>query len=99
MQQIQNYKDKQFEFINNKQNTGQRLLHNPPQGDYHPKYNPNGARFIIACCGRRFGKSVSASKEIEVVLTQPNTVSLVVASLYSTSEKIFSLVYQYLVVK
>ena len=98
MQQIQNYKDKWFDFIDYKPHTGQKLLHNPPQGDYHPKYNPEGARFIIACCGKRFGKSVSASKEIEVVLTQPNTVSWVVAPSYSTSEKIFSLVYQDLVV-
>ena len=57
------YKQKWFEFVNYDPHPGQLQLHYPPTGVYDPFKNPKGARFIVACCGRRFGKSYSAARE------------------------------------
>jgi hypothetical protein len=96
---IETYKQQWFDFVEYDPHPGQMLLHNPPKGEYHFKHNPKGARFIVACCGRRFGKSYSAAREAEVVVTQPNKVVWIVAPSYNTSEKIFRIVYDELVVK
>tara|TARA_R100001594_G_scaffold72177_1_gene106779 strand:- start:3760 stop:5121 length:1362 start_codon:yes stop_codon:yes gene_type:complete len=96
---LENYKQKWFDFVEYNPHPGQLLLHNPPKGEYHYKHNPAGSRFIVACCGRRFGKSYSAAREAEVVVTQPNKVVWIVAPSYNTSEKIFRIVYDELVVK
>ena len=60
---------------------------------------PPNKRFIVACCGRRFGKSYAAAREAEVVLTQPGKMIWIVAPSYQTSEKIFRQVYENLVIK
>ena len=99
MDNIETYKQRWFDFVEYNPHPGQMLLHNPPKGEYHFKHNPKGARFIVACCGRRFGKSYSAAREAEVVVTQPNKVVWIVAPSYNTSEKIFRIVYDELVVK
>ena len=99
MDNIETYKQQWFDFVEYNPHPGQMLLHNPPKGEYHFKHNPKGARFIVACCGRRFGKSYSAAREAEVVVTQPNKVVWIVAPSYNTSEKIFRIVYDELVVK
>lgn len=99
MNELQNYKQQWFDFVGYTPHKGQMQLHNPPQGDYHYEHNPEGARFIVACCGRRFGKSYSASRELELVLTTPNTESWVVAPTYTTSDKIFRMVYDEMVIK
>ena len=99
MDNIETYKQQWFDFVEYNPHPGQMLLHNPPTGEYHFKHNPKGARFIVACCGRRFGKSYSAAREAEVVVTQPNKVVWIVAPSYNTSEKIFRIVYDELVVK
>ena len=99
MDKLENYKQKWFDFVEYNPHPGQLLLHNPPKGEYHYKHNPAGSRFIVACCGRRFGKSYSAAREAEVVVTQPNKVVWIVAPSYNTSEKIFRIVYDELVVK
>jgi len=93
------YKQQWFDFVDYNPHHGQQLLHNPPKGEYHPKDNPDGARFIVACCGRRFGKSYSAAREAEVIVTQANKVVWIVGPSYNTSEKIFRIVYDDLVVK
>jgi len=96
---FQSYKEKWFNFVDYTPHPGQLQLHNPPMGDYHPKHNPDGARFIVACCGRRFGKSYSAAREIELVLTAPGTESWIVAPTYTTSDKIFRMIYDEMVIK
>ena len=96
---IDNYKNKWFDFIDYEPHSGQKLLHFQPKGNYHPTNNPDGVRFIVACCGRRFGKSHSAAREAEVYLTQPGKTIWVVGPNYSTSEKIFRLVYEDLCIK
>ena len=63
MDNLQNYKQQWFDFVDYTPHSGQKLLHNPPAGEYHSDSNPGGARFIVACCGRRFGKSYSAARE------------------------------------
>ena len=89
MNNITEYKKEWFEFIGYKPHKGQDMLHDTP---------PN-KRFIVACCGRRFGKSYAAAREAEIVLTQPGKVIWIVAPSYQTSEKIFRQVYENLVIK
>ena len=69
------YKQQWFDFVDYNPHHGQQLLHNPPKGEYHPKDNPDGARFIVACCGRRFGKSYSAVQKIKKLITDFSTFS------------------------
>ena len=73
------FKEKWFNYTNYVPHTGQHKLHFPKKD----------ARFMVAVCGRRWGKSLSASKEIEVVLNMPKTRSWVVAPTYQTAEKVF----------
>lgn len=73
------FKQKWFNFTNYVPHIGQQKLHFPNKK----------ARFIVAVCGRRWGKSVSASKEIECMLNVPKTRSWVVAPTYGTAEKVF----------
>ena len=86
---VADYKKEWFEFAKYKPHKGQEMLHHAP---------PN-KRFIVACCGRRFGKSYAAAREAEVVLTQPGKMIWIVAPSYQTSEKIFRQVYENLVIK
>jgi hypothetical protein len=73
------FKKKWFEFTNYQPHNGQARIHYPTKR----------ARFIVAVCGRRWGKSVCASKEIEATLNCPKTRSWVVAPTYQTAEKVF----------
>ena len=73
------FKKKWFHFTEYIPHTGQEKLH----------FTEKNARFIVAVCGRRWGKSVSASKEIEIMLNMPKTHSWVVAPTYGTAEKVF----------
>lgn len=97
MLNIKEYRDEWFDFVGYKPHAGQMKLHNPPNGIYDYYENPDGTRFIVASCGRRFGKSYAAAREIELMLCKPNTVSWIVAPTYDTSEKIFNFVYKELV--
>ena len=76
---LKEFKQKWFKFTNYLPHSGQERLH-------YPEDNP---RFTVAVCGRRWGKSVGASKEIELVITQPNKRAWVVAPTYQTAEKVF----------
>ena len=51
MNNLQTYKEQWFDFVGYTPHPGQEQLHNPPSGEYHPQHNPDGARFIVACCG------------------------------------------------
>ena len=78
-EKVFNFKQQWFNYTNYTPHNGQNNLHFPNKT----------ARFIVAICGRRWGKSVAASKEIEVMLNIPNTRSWVVAPTYQTAEKVF----------
>lgn len=93
------YKDNWFKFIDYKPHSGQLRLHNPPNGEFDYNKNPEGARFVVACCGRRWGKSHSAAKEAEIVLTKPDKHVWIVAPNYGTSEKIFRIIWEDMIVK
>ena len=56
------------------------------------------ARFIVAICGRRMGKSMLASKEIEHVVTEPDKRIWIVAPTYDLTNKVFREVWQTFVV-
>ena len=99
MNNYENFKSKWFDFIGYEPHPGQLKLHSPPNGIYHPDSNPDGVRFTVACCGRRFGKSYSAAREAELLLVQPNKTIWIVAPTYDTADKIFRIVYDDLVVK
>ncbi len=76
---MENYKKKWFKFTDYIPHDGQLKLHYPEKD----------ARFMVAVCGRRWGKSWSAAKEIECIVTQPNKRAWVVAPTYQTAEKVF----------
>ena len=78
-EKVWEFKKKWFDFTDYSPHSGQEKLHFPTKD----------ARFTVAVCGRRWGKSVSASKEIEIMLNMPKTRSWVVAPTYQTAEKVF----------
>jgi len=83
------YKQKWFEFVDYKPHPGQLNIHNTPEN----------VRFVVACCGRRWGKSLAAAREAEALVTQANKNVWIVAPTYSTSERIFRIVYDDLIIK
>ena len=89
MNQLPHYKNEWFNFVDYSPHDGQLQLHTAPKD----------ARFIVACCGRRFGKSYSAAREAELILSQSNKMIWIVSPNYNTSEKIFRIVYDDMVVK
>lgn len=98
MKNIQDYKNKWFDFVNYTPHKGQELLHNPPKGIYNPKTNPKGVRYTIVSAGRRFGKSYSAARELELQLCIPKSTCWIVAPNYVTAGRIFEFIYMELVV-
>ena len=76
---MENFKKKWFKFTDYNPHSGQLKLHFPKKD----------VRFLVAVCGRRWGKSWSAAKEIECVITQPKKRAWVVAPTYQTAEKVF----------
>ena len=93
-----NFKQKWFGFIDYKPHLGQHKIHNPPGGEYDANDNPDGVRFTVACCGRRWGKSKSAAMEAQIVLCQPNKRVWIVAPNYETSDKIFREIWQDMII-
>lgn len=87
--QFQTYKKKMFKFTDYVPHAGQERLHFPDKP----------ARFTVSVCGRRWGKSIAASKEIEAIITQPNKRAWVVAPSYQLAEKVFREVWHELVIK
>jgi len=96
---LKEYKDKWFSFIEYTPHSGQYKMHYPPKGEYDYNENPEGTRFMVACCGRRWGKSFSSAREAEIVLSQRDKRVWVVAPNYGTSEKIFRIIYEDMVIK
>lgn len=59
----------------------------------------SNARFIIPCCGRRFGKSQVAGHEVTWRMFAPDTYMWIVGPTYKTGEKEFRVVYDDIVRK
>ena len=83
------FKDNWFNFMGYQPHEGQHKLHFPEK---------DKARFTVAVCGRRWGKSLSASMEASAILAKENTRVWVVAPTYDLSEKIFREIWQHMVV-
>ena len=84
------YKRKWMKYIGYEPHKGQAQLHFPKK--------PN-ARFTVAVCGRRWGKSMAAAVEAQIMLQIPNTETWCVAPTYDGSERVFSEVWKAIMVK
>ena len=89
MDNINAYKAKWFEFLDYDPHPGQLKVHRAMEN----------IRFVVACCGRRWGKSMAAAREAEALVSQPNKNVWIVAPTYSTSERIFRIVWDDLIIK
>ena len=89
MDDLTTYKEKWFEFLDYKPHAGQQKIHELS----------SEKRFVVASCGRRWGKSMSAAREAEALVTQTDKHVWIVAPTYSTSERIFRMVYDDLIIK
>lgn len=68
----------------------------------HPKqqlFHRSAARFKIAICGRRFGKSQMAAKEFEPLLMIPNRRYWIVGPTYDLGEKEFRIIWNDMIIK
>ena len=83
------FKTKWFDFVGYKPHEGQLRLHYPEKE----------SRFTVAVCGRRWGKSKSASIEAQIILAQPNKRVWIVAPTYDLSEKIFREIWNTLLIE
>ena len=87
MEDFVRYKKRYFKYTKYLPHSGQEKLHFPDRL----------ARFTVAVCGRRWGKSIAAAKEIEAVITQPKKRAWVVAPSYQLAEKVFREVWNSLI--
>jgi hypothetical protein len=69
----------------------------------HPRqmeYHNSQARFRVPCCGRRFGKSTMAARDVTPrFLLRPNKMVWIVGPTYDLAEKEFRIVWNDLIVK
>jgi hypothetical protein len=77
------YKKKIFKGFGYEPHDGQKVLH----------FGTGTKRFVVFICGRRWGKSVAAAKEIESVILQEDKRAWIVAPTYSLADKVFREVY------
>lgn len=61
-------------------------------------YHSSTARFRVACCGRRFGKSLMAARDKESTLLAPNTRGWIVGPTYDLGEKEFRVLWDDLII-
>ena len=71
--------------------------YSPHQGQL--AYHFSDARFKIAVCGRRFGKSTMSAKDAEPELMKPNSYYWIVGPNYDLGEKEFRVIWDDLMVK
>ena len=74
-------KEKVFEEVGYTPHPAQKLFHDSP------------ARHRIACCGRRFGKSLMAGHEMTAALFKPDSIYWIVGPTYKLGEKEFRVVF------
>lgn len=66
------------------------IPHSIGQRDYHN----SPSRFRVACCGRRYGKSLMAGHELTVKMFVPESINWIVAPKYVLGEKEFRVVWR-----
>ena len=65
-----------------------------PHSDGQREAHYSDARFRTACCGRRWGKSVWAGKELTYKMFVPESINWIVSPEYSVGEKEFRVVWK-----
>ena len=65
------------------------------QAEFH--YSPT--RYRIACCGRRYGKSTMAARDMEPYLLKPNGMYWIIGPTYDLGEKEFRIIYDDMMVR
>lgn len=69
----------------------EKIGYNPHRGQQEFHYN--GARFKIACCGRRYGKSTMAARDMIPELFVPDRTFWIVGPTYDLGEKEFRIIW------
>ena len=72
-----------------------KIKYKPHSGQI--KFHTSGARFRLANCGRRFGKSTMAARDLEPKLFLPNKTFWIVGPTYDLAEKEFRVIWQDLI--
>jgi phage terminase large subunit len=84
---IDEEKEEWFRMSGYKPHSGQTLLH------------ASNSRFKVVVGGRRWGKSLLAAKEAEIMIIKPNTRGWIVSKTYDLGEKVFREIYKTLICK
>ena len=86
---LKEFKEKWFDFMEYKPHKGQTRLHFPTKGD---------ARFFVMVCGRRFGKSTAAAMEATYYASQPDKHIWLVGLSYDKADIMFREVWKRMVI-
>ena len=70
----------------------EKIGYEPHRGQ--ERFHYSGARFRVACCGRRYGKSTMAARDMEPELFVPDRVFWIVGPTYDLGEKEFRIIYE-----
>ena len=88
MQDLNNYKQKWFDYLGYKPHEGQRKLHFPTK---------ETARFFVMVCGRRFGKTTASAMEATYYASLPNQRIWLVGLSYDKADLMFREVWEKMV--
>jgi hypothetical protein len=88
MQDLNNYKQKWFDYLGYKPHEGQRKLHFPEK---------DSARFFVMVCGRRFGKTTASAMEATFFASQPDKRIWLVGLSYDKADLMFREVWEKMV--
>src|SRR6266566_3011260 len=70
------------------------LIDYTPHSDGQWQFHNCNAKHRIACCGRRWGKSLAAANELSFAALKPDSVYWIVGPTYKLAEKEFRIVHQ-----
>jgi hypothetical protein len=70
-----------------------------PHSEAQWKYHKSKARFRLPCCGRRFGKSTMAGKDLQPKLLRPKAMYWIVGPTYDLGEKEFRVVWDDMIIR
>jgi len=88
MQDLNNYKQKWFDYLGYEPHEGQRKLHFPTK---------ETARFFVMVCGRRFGKTTASAMEATYYASLPNQRIWLVGLSYDKADLMFREVWEKMV--
>jgi hypothetical protein len=69
-----------------------------PHSRGQQEFHKSNARFKVACCGRRYGKSTMAGRDVEPELFTPNKRFWIVGPTYDLGEKEFRVIWDDLII-